>query len=158
MQATLSLDGPFVGWHNLAGCLRGQGWHIRDVEHSDYQQRGESIPGGYTEMNVEKGTGQHALVMFAVFDGQHRPMQPSETYVRFRAVRRFPHVSELIKRIAGGQDERLARDDSQTYQIQLFLESHVDLSETQRDEARELFHDMRRYVTTQKTAWGEIPE
>jgi len=158
MEAAVSLDGPFVGWHNLAGCLRGQGWNIREVEHGNYQRHGESIPGGYTEMNVEKGASQHALVMFAVFDGQHRPMEPSETYVRFRAVRRFPQVSELLKRIGGGQDERLARDDSPTYQIQLFFESHVDLSETQCDEARELFHDMRRYVTTQKTAWGETPE
>ena len=143
MQAALTLDGPFVGWHNLAGCYRGQGWDIQDVQHSDYQQRGESIPGGYTEMNVEKGAGQYALVMFAVFDGQHRPIEPSESYVRFRAVGRFPRVSELIKRITGAQDERLARDDSVTYQIQLFFESPMALSETQRDDARELFHGVR---------------
>ena len=158
VQAALSLDGPFIGWHNLAGCLRGQGWDIQEVQHSDYEAQGESTPGGFTEMSVEKGTGQHALVMFAVFDGQHRPIEPSETYVRFRAVRRFPQVSELIKRITGGQDERLARDDSVTHQIQLFFESPVALSETQRDDARELFHDVRRYVTTRKTVREETQE
>lgn len=158
MQAALSLDGPFIGWHNLAGCLRGQGWQILDVQHSDYRQLGESIPGGYTEINVEKGAGRHALVMFAVFDGQHRPIAPSETYVRFRAVRRFPQISELIKQITGGHNERLARDDSPTYQIQLFFESPVALSEPQRDDARELFHEVRRYVTTRKTAWRRTKE
>jgi len=57
MQAALTLDGPFLGWHNLADCCRGQGWDIREVQQRDYQQRGESIPGGYREMNMERGTG-----------------------------------------------------------------------------------------------------
>ena len=29
--AALSIDGPFVGWHDLSNCFRGQGWMVLEL-------------------------------------------------------------------------------------------------------------------------------
>jgi exosortase len=144
----VSIDGPFIGWHNLAGCLEGQGWSISSTEHYDYQEIGEDQAGGFSEMKIQKGMQQYAYVLFAVFDEQHRPLAPSETYVQFRAVRRFPKVSELFKQVTGGAPAGLAADDSQTYQVLLFAEGLALPSDRDRDELRNLFHALRRQITT----------
>lgn len=154
----VSIDGPFVGWHNLAGCLEGQGWSIKSTEHYDYRDIGDDLSGGFSAMEIQKSLQQHAYVLFAIFDEQHRPLAPAETYVQFRAVRRFPKVSELFKQVIGRTPEGLAADDSQTYQVLLFAEGLTLPNDRDRDELRNLFHGLRRRITTDVEPSTRLPE
>ena len=147
LRCMVSIDGPFVGWHNLANCLEGQGWEIEHQENIKYTEVDEDIPGGFSELQIGKGLDRDAVVLFAVFDHQHRPVMPPDTYVGFRAVRRFPNVSRIFKAIFGGAEDGLAEDSSGTYQIQLFLDSSTGLTEPQVEELRSFFHMIRRTVT-----------
>lgn len=156
--AAISIDGPFVGWHNLAGCLEGQGWSISSTEHYNYRDIGDDLPGGFSAMEIQKSLRQYAYVLFAVFDEQHRPLAPAETYVQFRAVRRFPKVSELFKQVMGRTPEGLAADDSQTYQVLLFAEGLTLPNDQDRDELRNLFHELRRRITTDVQPPTRLPE
>ena len=148
--AAISIDGPFVGWHNLTSCLQGQGWTVQSVEHRQYREIDESLPGGFTEIRAAKGVGRQAFAAFAVFDGESRPLAPSETYVRFRAVRRFPQLSELWKQMTGQADRDAAADDSRSFQVHVFVENYTKLSEEQIAEIQRLFHHMRRSVAKQQ--------
>ena len=143
----VSIDGPFVGWHSLGNCLVGQGWEIQERVTSNYRDHGDDLAGGCAELQTKKGLNRYAFVVYATFDAANRPLMPPDTYVQFRAVRRFPQLSQLLKRIAGHDDESIGRDDVMAYQLQVFAEHAVPLSDGQREQIRELFHDFRRIVT-----------
>ncbi|MGB0600045.1 MAG: exosortase U [Rubripirellula sp.] len=119
----VSIDGPFVGWHNLGNCLAGQGWAIEEtrIETLASPSGNQDLP--YVRMSVRKGLGQYAEVFYAVFDGKGAPAKPAETYLAFRAIRRFPKLAELLARFSGTNDASYASADSTTFQVQLFHES-----------------------------------
>lgn len=148
-RVRMSLEGPYLRWHNLVGCLRGGGWRTDQARHRAYEEIGESIPGGFTELILAKELQQNAFVIFAAFDSEHRPVIPT--------ARLFGRLAP-IKEALGRPDERLAADDSIKYQLVLFQESPLPLSEAQKDDARDLFHQVRRHLSGQAIAWVEIKD
>lgn len=142
----LSVDGPFIGWHNLASCLEGQGWLLDSSDNREYESTAETTPGGYTEIQASKGIGEKAYVLFGVFDEQNRALAPAETYLEFRAVRRFPQLSDLLKRVTGASETE-TRDTDRTFQIQLFQPSAVTLTADEMADARALFLAARELIT-----------
>jgi exosortase len=139
LTGLVSIDGPFVGWHNLGNCLAGQGWTIEEttIETHKSQPGAQEVP--YVRMSVRKGLGQCAEVFYAVLDGQGAPAKPAETYLAFRAIRRFPKLAELLERFSGTDDAAFASSDSTTFQVQLFHESTEPASDEIADELRRLF-------------------
>ncbi len=56
LEATISLDYPFAGWHDLSACYRGQGWEVED-----------DSKGNGSQLNLRKlPTEQYGRVLFLV--------------------------------------------------------------------------------------------
>ncbi|MEE3368563.1 MAG: exosortase U [Planctomycetota bacterium] len=146
LSVVVSIDGPFVGWHNLTNCLEGQGWQVKVNRNRTYAELGESLPGGFTEVHSRQGLNEESFGIYATFDGQHRPYQPPATYLQFRAVRRFPTPARMLRKVMGEGRDGLGGDDSTTYQFQLFTRSFSSIETEQQEALRELFHHLRGYV------------
>ncbi len=148
-RVRMSLEGPYLQWHNLVGCLGGGGWRTDQARHQAYEEMGDSIPGGFTELVLAKELQQNGFVIFAAFDSEHRPVIPTAQL--------FGRLA-MIKETLGRRDERLAADDSIKYQLVLFQESPLPLSEAQKDDARDVFHQMRRHLSGLDIPWVEITD
>ncbi|MDA9858385.1 exosortase U [Rubripirellula sp.] len=141
--AVISFDGPFVGWHNLGNCLLGQGWAIDESNSRDLLVTDNF---NSVEMKVQKGLAKHALVLYAVFDGQNQAAKPVENYASFRAIRRLPKLAALLNKFSGGS-KTYARPDSSTFQIQLFCEMPQPASQTEAQKLTELFTTVLNVAT-----------
>ncbi len=148
-NAQLSLEGPYYEWHDVGYCLKGSGWETEEGRHRSYSEIGESLAGGFTELELSKGLNQFGFVLFAGFDDQHNPVMPKR-----RLFQRLLPIRETI----GVDDGRLASPDSEKYQIVMFVESPLRLSAAEQDAARELFHEARRLVTGRQSAWVEVDD
>ena len=147
LVAVVSLDGPFTGWHNLTNCLEGQGWRVASNVNRAYTELGEELGGGFTEVHSTQGLAEESLAIYASFDGEHRPYQPPNTYLQFRAVRRFPTPARMLRRVIAPQ-AGLGADDSTTYQLQVFLRSYSPIEAAQNQDLQALFHHIRSLVST----------
>ena len=154
LAVVVSIDGPFVGWHNLTNCLEGQGWQVKVNRNRTY---GETLPGGFTEVHSTQGLSEESFGIYATFDGQHRPYQPPATYLQFRAVRRFPTPVRVLRRVLGEGQSGLGADDSATYQFQLFARSFNPFEAEQQEALRELFHHLRGYVAAASQSSPVVP-
>ncbi|VAX39609.1 hypothetical protein MNBD_PLANCTO02-1588, partial [hydrothermal vent metagenome] len=149
LQVAVSIDGPFVGWHNLNSCLEGQGWQQLSSANLKYSNLEKKMSGGYTQLSVRKGVSQQAFVLFGVFDDNFIPLDPPDTYLMFRAIRRFPKVGELWRRLTGGeakQDD--GKQDTKTIQLQVFVESYVPLNDKEQQQAEAIFSHLTHIITS----------
>jgi len=140
-QLIVSIDGPFVGWHNLTGCFEGQGWKVVGSEIRKQSGPADQLIRDYVQMQVDKGLGQHATVLYAVFDQQNRAAIPAGTYASFRAIRRFPKLAELLGRMSNSDDQH-ARPDSTTYQVQVYRETTAPLARDEIIQLDRFFHSV----------------
>ena len=157
LSAVVSIDGPFVGWHNLTNCLEGQGWQVNVNRNRMYTELGETLPGGFTEVQSTQGLNEESFGIYATFDGQHRPYQPPATYLQFRAVRRFPTPARMLRKILGKEQTGLGADDSPSYQFQLFTRSFSPIEAEQQETLRTLFHYLRGHVAAASPSSSVVP-
>ena len=157
LSAVVSIDGPFVGWHNLTNCLEGQGWQVNVNRNGTYAELGEAVPGGFTEVYSTQGLSEESFGIYATFDGNHRPYQPPATYLQFRAVRRFPKPARMLRKVLGEEQTGLGADDNATYQFQLFARSFSPIEAEQQEVLRELFHHLRGYVSVAPQSSSVVP-
>jgi hypothetical protein len=77
--AHVSMDYPFVGWHELTSCYEGRGWHVesRESRPADIEHK---TAGDYVEVEMSLPTGDRGLLLFSLFDGQGRPLKPGESH------------------------------------------------------------------------------
>ncbi len=149
LQVAVSIDGPFVGWHNLNSCMEGQGWEQLSSVNLKYSNLEKNMSGGYTQLNIRKGVSQQAFVLFGVFDDKFVPLDPPDTYLTFRAIRRFPKIGELWRRLTGGKEKQGdGKQDTKTVQLQVFIESYVPLNEKEQQQAEALFAHMTHAITS----------
>jgi exosortase len=79
VTALISLDYPFLGWHELPTCYTVQGWDIRErrvmntLRHAD-----EEV--ATLEFSLEKATGEFGMVMVSLFDRTGERLPPPSTY------------------------------------------------------------------------------
>jgi exosortase len=74
--ATISVDYPFRGWHDLRICYEGAGWIASQAEAS-------STAGGHgvvdvTQFSLQKFSGESALVVFAAINEDLKPVPTRE--------------------------------------------------------------------------------
>jgi exosortase len=74
--ATISVDYPFRGWHDLRVCYEGAGWVSSQTETS-------STSGGHgivdiTQFSLQKLSGESAIVLFAAINEELKPVPTRE--------------------------------------------------------------------------------
>lgn len=125
-QCRYSVDYPFFGWHELTACYEGQGWRV------DSRRSVETQTGGHVEACLSKPTGEHAVLLFAVFSNSGQPLAPSVAANVGDKLDSHPLLGWL------GGDPGLPVDGL-SIQVQLFMPSdHLAVNKVQ-PPIRELF-------------------
>jgi exosortase len=76
--ADVSVDFPFLGWHELTRCYQARGWRVvhRTVQSSPAADAGDS----FVEVELRKPTGEVGLLQFCLYDGAGRPVTPQRSH------------------------------------------------------------------------------
>jgi exosortase len=139
LGASLSMDGPYPEWHNLAHCYEGIGWMVNSARNVSM----EAGAGQRTELQLSKPTGEYATVFFAAYTDRDQPVSGLE-------VLGSPALRVLASLRERTVDEQ--RDARWVYQIQLLSTGGTDFTESERRELASLFDEMRRRIVAFKPA------
>lgn len=122
--ATVSLDYPFEGWHELTNCYEGSGWRVlkREVIRPDGASDWPVVVA-----RMEDGLGRHGLLYFSLFAYDGREVQPPRSLATA--------LSERWKR---------ATRSERTVQTQAFTGSIVPLTDDDAQQVLRLHLDARR--------------
>ena len=155
--AVVSADYPFVGWHEVTDCYRGEGWILqgRTVEPGGAEQAGPRVAAG-----MVKPLERYGLLVFAFDDERGEPLSPP-SYRGWRAVLgerlSFGHM-----RLLGGQPSGRSRGGTvPSYQIQVLWDSEDPPTPADEGQVRELFEQaraaFRRAVSGSAASAGPAP-
>ncbi|MGC3968267.1 MAG: exosortase U [Pirellulales bacterium] len=141
----ISVDYPFMGWHDLATCYDNNGWLLNAREQnpiagSQSSPKLAAAPGVSLRMQkpVEKDFG---FVLFQVFNARLDPMPVPETNVFKTLGTRIRSYRERLATMgASGAD---LNSQSQTFQVQLFIQDRAPLSEQEEQDLRQLYARFR---------------
>ena len=155
--AGVSADYPFVGWHEVPDCYRGEGWVLqgRTVEPGGADQAGPRIAA-----TMVKPLERYGLLVFAFDDERGEPLSPP-SYRGWRAVLgerlSFGHM-----RLLGGLPSGRSRGGTvPSYQIQVLWYSEHPPTPADEGQVREIFEQaraaFRRAVSGSATSGGPAP-
>ncbi len=132
--ANVSVDFPFLGWHEVTRCYKARGWLVerRTV-------RRDSAEGPFIEVQLSKPNGETGYLLFSLFDGDARPVEPKSTH--WTGLRGKLARSPLLALI--GQGDRTISQTQTTLQIQQFIGGNHPLDESQRQMADEVYVEFR---------------
>jgi len=115
-RVIVSLDYPFLGWHELSECYAVQGWHLEMRE----AREATADQPPYVELTLSNpATGRYGKVWFALFAREGRFLSPTSTDPLEDLQTRFATQLRGLS-LWGGGEER----DLPSYQTQLFLETY----------------------------------
>lgn len=140
-DTVISLDGPYDSWHDLGYCYGGVGWQLRDSQNVSLstQPNARAIP--CVELNMYRGDSERSLVMFTSFDSAGSIVQPPAAHGSI--------YRNLINRL-GMSYERPTIEGAAArppiFQVQLLLESGVELTPEERSSADFLYDQIRRHL------------
>jgi len=132
--ASLAIDYPFQGYHELSKCYTLRGWELREQPARGRQGTNASPP--FAEMRMQNSLGMHGTLWFSVVDerGRWLPRPARNRSLKDRVLDRFGTPS---------------RKDSVTYQVQV-LSTSFDLPKPlERDQARRFFQEARMMLWQQ---------
>lgn len=141
-QAVVSLDYPFVGWHELTVCYGASGWNVSETkEHEDVSEDG-TLVDGYKEAFLNKPPKNYGYLIFGVYDPTGRPLKP----VQEEFWRRVGRGMGAFRRLLGSWGSEFVPVDKlpgPSYQVQLFIRSSKPLTDAEKKEALVVFQKAR---------------
>lgn len=142
--ATVSIDQPFPGWHELTVCYKNSGWEMISRKRIDPAETGDLGPGGenwpYVVAKFKRETGERAYLVFALFNTAGDPVTPPAQWNRM-----FYFFSGIKNRMSNRL--RASLFDNSTYQVQSFVPSYGDgLSESSEKEVVDHFLQVREIL------------
>jgi hypothetical protein len=151
LVASISVDGPYVDWHDLSVCYGGLGYTIESAD--DRADGGETA---HTELRLVNESGRNGVVMFAAYREDDTAIPPPRS-----------RGGLLFGRILKAMEDRQLRPEpmGRVYQVQMFAESGLGFTAVEQQDLRGLFQEMRRRIATGNTAaddvfateFGELP-
>lgn len=149
-ELIVSVDYPFMGWHDLGTCYAANGWSLLSREHLPFSE--DSGRGGDAAAAIAASQGvvmrlqkpvenDYGLVLFQLFNGRMQPLPvPQTNVIKVLAERLRGYRERLATLGASGSD---LNSQTQTFQIQLFLQDHAPLTQQDERELRQLFVGFR---------------
>lgn len=138
-SATVSLDQPFPGWHELTTCYKSTGWQLVKRERKD-QSGDEGSRWPYVTAEFKRETGERGFLVFALFNSVGEPVEPPAQWNR---------MVHLISGIQNRMSNRIRASlfDNSTYQVQAFSVSYGDKFDPSSAEAMEThFKEIREIL------------
>lgn len=141
----LSFDYPFLGWHELTRCYRGDGWHVLSRRADDSAADTDAME--YMEVELSKPTGEYGYLLYAMVNATGQPLQPPRT------TKSIPHsivqrvLNGPLARVVGRRNTNDTGLDLNTYQIQCFSSTGYRLSPDERNQIRAQLDEYCRVLT-----------
>jgi exosortase len=138
--AQVSVDFPFLGWHELTRCYTSHGWiEVARVVHNEKELGGE---GPLVEVKLRKSSGDAGFLLFCMYDGDGRPVVPRSTHWRGLKAKlaRNPLLFFLTP------EEGAVSSEQTTLQIQQMVVTGSPLDESECDDARQLYLRLRKMI------------
>jgi exosortase len=130
LVASVALDYPFRGYHDVTICYTAQGWRMTQRSRLPTHEANLQIP--HEEVQMRQGTLKRAWLWFSTVD-ERGLWQEQKSRVRRGFMERFKTET--------GQPT--------TYRVQMLVTGYVPLEPAQRDEARKFFEAARNLVAVQ---------
>lgn len=130
-NVSISFDYPFVDWHELTHCYASTGWNVLRRTAVESIESGQPVAMVLAEL--EKPTGEYAMVVFGLFDREGNSITPPDTF-----------LSQLKQRVSSVLTRYRVR--SETYQLQLFAELPRPSGDEIERDLCERFVQLRRTV------------
>ncbi|MBC8869146.1 MAG: exosortase U [Planctomycetes bacterium] len=135
--ATVSLDFPFFGWHELTRCYESRGW--REEKRTVRQAKDG---GFFVQVDLSKPNGEAGYLLFGLFDGAAQPIEPMST--NWPGIRGKLARSPLLPLL--GLESRAITSTQTTLQIQVFVGSNYPLDQSQRQIVDDTYVDIRHRI------------
>jgi exosortase len=129
--ATVALDYPFSGYHDVTICYTGNGWEIYAKRTRPAAENPDGIPG--VEAKMQRAMGSRASLWFSTFDQQGKWLDGSFVGRSF---------SERFRE----------QTSSTTYRVQTLITSYLPLSNEAEESAASLFREARKLLGQQVVA------
>ena len=141
-RAIVSLDSPYLDFHNLYDCYAGYGWNI------DYENRYLDLDNdlskatNLTELKMEK-SGEHGVVMFTAFDRDGHLVRPTFdlNYDPTRGMEIMRHVRMVFGLLTQENDPKFSKQTLPISQVQLLHVSNREILDI--TDVQQLFVEVR---------------
>ncbi len=138
----VSFDQTFPGWHELTTCYGNADWKLLNrqrIEPGSGVAQTEEQPWAYVEATFEKETGEHAYLLFSIFDSRGQSIDPPASWGGF---------GSLLIRLQGRMAHkwRSALFQSEAYQTQVFVQTNGPISDDLRTEVRDRYLVVREAI------------
>ena len=151
MQAIVSLDYPFFGYHDVTVCYRNSGWTVNESKLLQAAAENDFIPN--MEIVLAKPGGVKAILLYSTVDEsgiwledspnrsaynkEGEPLQEGNLFERlFSRLRLIPYANESY-------------DLAVNFRIQTLAAAQSGLSSAQKQEVEKLFHKVRPMLAEQ---------
>jgi hypothetical protein len=135
--ALVSVDGPFMGWHELTTCYSSTGWNCRERTVVPGLGQAEAVAAA----RFDGPPGQAGDLFFSLFDERGRVLKPENPGNR---------GAILLDRLAFWQSPSQLR----TYQVQLLVSGAASLTAAERQQALAFFEQARRELAQRVSHGG----
>lgn len=139
VSAAVSLDYPFKGWHELPLCYQSFDWQLEPPAEGELVADPED---NYAmSARFKKPLGRSAYLWFASMDESGRPLPPPPDPGRVKQW--FDSRAAAPLGAWFGREAPIdapQRQEQQTYQVQVFVESYSELTAQEETQVRDLFH------------------
>lgn len=152
----VSIDQTFPGWHELTTCYKHIGWKV-DIPRRKRNQKitledGSEIDWTFIEIGlIEPTTSRHAFLLFAFTDSDGIPFDAPVDWGNFRS-----YFERIKNRMSPKFRSRLFRSES--YQIQTFTVTPMELPAEVKDEVRSQFFEIRNRLREAVIKYGDEQE
>ncbi len=137
VQAQVSLDYAFLGWHDLSLCYSSSGWAVTNQEQVPGQ--GETPP--CTALVLKKPLAEYGYLWFGLLDSQgHWQQDRRPASLTGRLYQRFVDREPVYP----------------SYQVQVFVQSPLLLERRDRQPIRELFAQASRRLGEELVRQGKV--
>ena len=159
-SATVSIDQPFPGWHELTSCYKNTGWELlrREREGDPLAPDADDSGAGkwpYVIAEFKRETGERGFLVFALFNSVGEPVIPPAKWDRMSSWLYSGIQNRVSNRV------RSSLFDNSTYQIQTFVTSYGNgLEDAAEQEVQNHFLKIReilkdKFLTRTGTASSE---
>lgn len=137
----LSVDGPYESWHDLGYCYGATGWQLRDSQNVDLVTEPGQRPIPSVELNLYRGEGQRAVVMFTSIDSQGKIVVPPAAHGSL--VRNLTNRLGLSSAVTTADGGAVVPP---VFQIQLYAETDSEMTPEERASIDRLYDAARRII------------
>lgn len=145
-QVNVSLDYPFVGWHELTVCYSANGW--TDIERVVHGEEGEdgTRADGYVEATMTKQPKLFGYLLYGVYDPEGKALEPVEEEF-WRRLGRGAGAFRRVASFLGGDFLPVDKLPGPSYQVQVFVQTSRPLNDDEKKEVLAIFEEARARLT-----------